>query len=143
MVSLTIPGKPMAKQRPRFVRSVNPLTGESTGYTHTPRETVSYENLIVAIFQQRYSDFELLQGALRLDIGGFVPIPQSWSNRKRDMALTGQLRPTTKPDDDNYLKIVKDALEHVAYHNDSQFVESHIWLWYSDQPRLEIKIDKI
>lgn len=45
MVKLTIPGKPLGKQRPRVLKN---------GITYTPKETVNYETLIKEIYATEY-----------------------------------------------------------------------------------------
>jgi len=52
----------------------------------------------------------LLRGALNLSIAVYRPIPKSFSKKKAALAEAGQEQPTTKPDIDNYIKGIKDAL---------------------------------
>lgn len=49
-----------------------------------------------------------------------MPVPASWPKRRQRAAFAGELAHTTKPDLDNLLKALKDALQGIAYHNDSQ-----------------------
>ena len=66
------------------------------------------------------------------------------SKRKREAALAGRLRPTTKPDVSNVLKGVEDALKGVWYVDDSQIVGyGELGKWYSEQPRIEIAMQEI
>ncbi|GIO33667.1 hypothetical protein J2TS6_48080 [Paenibacillus albilobatus] len=67
-------------------------------------------------------------------------MPKSFSKRKATAAEAGELRPTTKPDVDNYLKGVKDALKGVIWKDDSQVVEVFVQKRYSSRPRIEVKI---
>ena len=39
-----------------------------------------------------------------------LPIPASWSGKWRAAAITGVIRPTTRPDLDNFLKAALDAI---------------------------------
>ena len=52
----------------------------------------------------------------------------------------GKIRPTKKPDADNIMKAVADALNGIAYKDDSQIVNVTIAKWYSDTPRVEVAI---
>lgn len=46
----------------------------------------------------------------------------------------GELRPTTKPDVDNYVKGVKDGLNKVIWQDDSQVVNLTVRKFYSMHP---------
>lgn len=48
--------------------------------------------------------------------------------------------PTSRPDLDNYEKLIADSLEGFAYVNDSQIVDSRCSKRYSKRPRVEIEI---
>jgi len=53
--------------------------------------------------------------------------------------------PISKPDLDNLTKLVMDALEGLAYHRDSNFVnitQSKRYAVYPDPPRVEIEISE-
>lgn len=135
-IELVIPGKPMGKERPRAVRR-----GKFIG-TYTPVKTVNYETYIKELFAVRYPDFIPLEGELMIHLTIWSPIPKSTSKKKKMLMLDGMIRPGKKPDIDQVLKIVMDALETVAYKNDNQFVGAVIAKYYSDRPRLQIKITK-
>lgn len=57
--------------------------------------------------------------------------------------LNGELLPAKKPDIDNIAKAVLDALNSVAYRDDTQIVELQIRKQYSEKPRLEICMEKL
>lgn len=48
-----------------------------------------------------------------------------------------------KPDIDNVVKAVLDALNGVAYRDDTQVIELHVRKSYSEKPRVEVCIEKI
>ncbi|MCY8507703.1 RusA family crossover junction endodeoxyribonuclease, partial [Bacillus atrophaeus] len=75
----------------------------------------------------------------------FRPMPKKVSNskKKKESAEKGLLRPTTKPDVDNYVKGVKDALNHLIYKDDSQVVDLKVSKFYSEEPRVEVIITEI
>lgn len=52
----------------------------------------------------------------------------------------GLIRPTKKPDIDNITKAILDALNKVAYKDDSAIVRFSIEKYYSDSPRVEVTI---
>lgn len=72
-------------------------------------------------------------------VHAFLPIPKSWTRSERRAALSGAILPTSRPDDDNYLKI-RDALDGVVWKEDSQVCDSRVLKRYSDQPALRIEV---
>ncbi|SHN77413.1 RusA family crossover junction endodeoxyribonuclease [Desulfitobacterium chlororespirans] len=129
-ISFVIPGKPMGKQRARTLK---------TGRSYTPQETVNYETLVKQIYIMQHFARQL-EGAIEGEITAYYPIPQSAGKKKREQMLSGQIRPTTKPDWDNIGKIVCDSLNGLAYRDDAQIVECVVKKYYSDMPRVEVKL---
>lgn len=128
-VSFTVPGRPMGKQRPRVMKS---------GITFTPKETISYENLVKMVYMQ--SGSKMFEGPIKMRIIAYYEIPKSTSKKKAELMRAHIERPTKKPDADNIVKIICDALNKVAYHDDSQIVSCEIQKYYSDNPRVEVEI---
>lgn len=131
VLEFTVPGKPFGKQRPRFSRQ---------GHAYTPDKTVTYENLVKTCFQIFYPEHVPSEEGIRMDIRSVYPIPESWSKKKKLMALSHQIHPS-KPDWDNCGKIVSDALNHVAYHDDSQVYECHVLKEYGEKPGLIVRLE--
>lgn len=136
-VKFTIPGTPMGKGRPKFARR-----GKFTT-TYTPETTANYENLVQLYFGQETRNSVLLIGAIKVDIVAYFPIPKSTSKKKADLMRTGTIKPTKKPDFDNIGKIICDALNGIAYHDDSAIVDGRVQKFYSDTPRVEVALTEI
>ena len=130
-MKLIIPGEPCAKQRPKF----------GNGRTYTPQKTVNYETLVKQLYISATKEYH--DGALRLVVNAFFTIPKSTSKKKREKMLQGIIRPTKRPDWDNIGKIVSDALNTIAYHDDSYIVDARVRKWYSDTPRVEVEITEL
>lgn len=81
-----------------------------------------------------------LDGQLSMDILAIMEPPKSWSKRKIAAALNGELKPTVKPDLDNIAKIVADALNGLAYHDDSCIVDLMVRKRYGAEARVEVWI---
>lgn len=133
-----VPGPPFGKQRPKFARAGNYTR------TYTPKETVSYENLVKLSFHhaaggKRFRD----DAALDVRIEAYYPIPKSASKKKRALMLEHKERPTKKPDWDNIGKIICDSLNEVAYKDDAAVVEARVWKYYSESPRVVVSITDI
>lgn len=131
----TVPGEVCAKGRPRFVNRGRFVQ------TYTPDKTVNYENLVRLSFMQ--AGFEKLSGAIRAEIKVFMQMPKSESMKKKAAMMAGQIRPTKKPDADNCAKSVLDALNKIAFDDDSQIVELHVNKYYSENPRVTITLEEI
>lgn len=132
MYSLTIPGDPVAKARPRVGKFG----------TFTPQKTKNYETLVKELYFAKHGQ-TLLEGELKIDLKAYFSIPKSTSKKKRTEMQGGRIRPTKKPDIDNIIKSVTDALNGVAYVDDSQVVEIVAQKYYSDVPRVKIEIGGI
>jgi len=83
-----------------------------------------------------------LAGMLEVDIRVYLPVPKSMSKAKQAWALNGTIRPTTRPDADNYSKSICDSLTGVAWLDDAQIVQLNIGKWYSERPRVEIEVNE-
>lgn len=129
-------GEPMGKQRPRFVR-----VGNFTR-TYTPKETINYENWVKLSYQS-FGGENFGDVAIKMEITAKFPIPKSWSKKKYQQALNGQIRPIVKPDCDNICKVICDALNGIAYLDDKQITELKVEKEYSETPRVIVRIEKI
>ena len=133
----TVPGVPFGKQRPRTINK--------GGYaqTYTPNETVIYENLVkMCYIAKSFPKFDD-KDELRAEITAYYSIPKSASKKKRAAMIEGKIRPTKKPDADNIAKAICDALNGVAYRDDSSIVELLVKKYYSEEPRVEVNLTKI
>lgn len=112
-ISFEVPGEPVAKERPR--------TNMATGVVYTPAKTKNYEETVKWCYQMaahgaRFPDNE----PLSMLVVAYRPIPKSASAKKKSLMRAGAERPITKPDWDNVGKIVSDALNGIAYRDDSE-----------------------
>ena len=81
-----------------------------------------------------------LEGPVKVDILAVYPIPKSFTKKERLQVLRGELHPTKKPDADNIGKIVADALNGVAYRDDSQIILLRIRKTYSEEPCVVVTV---
>lgn len=77
-----------------------------------------------------------------LDVGVWfvLPIPQSWSKKKKERAVAGEIMPDGRPDLDNYIKAVLDALNGVVWEDDSAIVEITARKVYGEKPMVRISV---
>lgn len=130
-ITITLAGEPKGKGRPRFARA--------TGRAFTPAATRSYEDALRYAAQMAMGDRVPMTEPLGVIIEANMPIPQSWSQKKRAAAVAGTLRATCKPDLDNLMKMV-DALNEVVFVDDKQIISASISKRYSEKPNLTIHI---
>ena len=130
MISFVVYHEPVGKARPRMTR---------TGHTYTPDKTVNYENL-VRMEYQRQCEGQRFDGDARLHlfVGAFYGIPKRDSRKTVEDKLSGKIRPRKKPDIDNCIKVIADALNGLAYDDDSQIVSVNAAKWYGDVPRVVV-----
>lgn len=105
-VLLVIKGVPVPKGRPRF----------GGGHTYTPPKTRKQEELIKAEYLANGGG--LLSGAIEANYEFIYEPPKSWS-LKHKVSAVGQPK-VSRPDQDNLIKLVQDALNGVAYTDDAQ-----------------------
>jgi len=139
IISFTIQGEPVAKARAR-VTDRRDRNGKRITYTPEKTSAAEYDFQIQAMWHRPDIPFT---GPLVLRAKFYRMIPKSFSNRRRDYAEAGKLRPATKPDLDNLVKLVKDAMQGIFYANDSQIVRIEAEKWYSENPRIEIILEKL
>lgn len=134
-IKFEVLGVPVGKGRPKF----STVNGHAVAYT--PAKTANYETLVRLSYQQKYAGCIFEKNVpLMADITALFPIPKSASKKLQAKMLSGAVRPTKKPDCDNIIKAVLDALNGVAYYDDSQVVKICIRKRYDTNPRTIIEI---
>lgn len=112
-ITFTVPGKPQGKGRPRFAR----------GHTYTPKQTAEYEALIRRMY--KLAGGKMFKGAVHISILMLYPIPKNTPKLKAQQMLQGYILPAKKPDGDNVEKAVADALNGIAYEDDSYIIKAN------------------
>jgi Holliday junction resolvase RusA-like endonuclease len=134
-IQLLIPGKPIAKHRPRFARRGKFVT------TYNDQQTE--EGKWIQIAMSKMIGFKPFRGPVALEIEFCMPIPKSTSNKKRGAMIRGEIMHTKKPDLDNLEKFVKDCLNGLAWKDDAQVCKMCSEKYYSENPATIIKINEI
>ena len=128
-MQFTIPGKPKGKTRPRFARG-----GKNT---YTDRGTAEYEKKVAESYLEAGGKLEAYSG---IRIKAYYLIPQKTRKDIVEAMLSGQLKPTKKPDLDNVLKIIMDGLTGVAFEDDNQICQVYMEKVYGEEPRVEVEL---
>lgn len=135
-IKFTVPGKPMGKERHRTARTKN---GHMVSYT--PEKTSSYEALVRACYLAAGGTLISDSGQIRMSIYAYFPIPKKTSKDQFAEMLAGYVQPVKRPDADNIAKIICDALNGIAYRDDSQVTELLVTKAYSNQPGVVLQIE--
>ncbi|AQQ20235.1 RusA family crossover junction endodeoxyribonuclease [Burkholderia cenocepacia] len=132
-VEFVVPGKPVAKGRPRFSRRNGIMR------THTPEESERYENLVKMAARAAMRSTAPYSGPIRLIVHIGLPIPASWSMKRQGEAAAGAIGATKKPDADNVVKALKDGMNGVVYVDDGQVVDLWVSKRYARTPGVRIE----
>jgi Holliday junction resolvase RusA-like endonuclease len=113
-IRFTVPGLPVPKGRARVTRQ---------GFAYTPAKTRSYEAAVRAYYCQACPGVPPIPAGvpISLTVAARFPLPASAPKRQRyHLTMGGCVRMATRPDLDNIVKAVLDALNGVAWADDGQ-----------------------
>lgn len=134
VTEITFPLEPKPKLRPRF----HIYRGRIL--TQTPLETKVFENYL-ADWYPYHNGIKYEKGVpLEVKIIFGMPIPKSFSKKRRQQAIAGEIQHTVKPDVDNLTKSVLDALNEIAWHDDSQIIRIDAFKRYAEEPHISLTI---
>ena len=134
MVEFMVLGAPKGKERPRAAK----LRDRTIVYT--PKKTKDYEREIATAYRTQCRG--IFSGAVAIEIHAYYEIPKSASRKRVLDMVSDRERPTKKPDGDNIAKAVCDALNGVAYKDDSQVVDLTVRKYYSKFPHVQVFISE-
>ena len=135
--TIEVTGKPVAKGRGR----VGLVHGRPMIFT--PKNTRVWEKDARTVARQVMGPDDPLQGSIQIIVRAVFPIAASWPTWKREMALAGTLAHTSKPDGDNVLKAMKDALNGVVYLDDSQVTKGAYIKEFGDRPMVRAVVKQL
>lgn len=83
-----------------------------------------------------------LIGPVELSVTAVMPIPKSWSKKARQAAIQGRVWHTKKPDMDNLMKQIKDAMTRLRYWEDDKQVCHYgdVGKIYGENPGWEVSV---
>jgi Holliday junction resolvase RusA-like endonuclease len=137
VIRFTVPGAPVAKGRARIGRARNGMT-----VAFTPAKTRSFENLVALAAQQHMAGREPYSREIPLSmlVIATLPIPASWSGKKRLAAADQRVLPTGRPDLDNYVKAALDGCNEIVFADDSAVVRLETRKEYGTVPGLTVQV---
>ena len=129
-----VPGIIKGKGRPRV--------NSYTGIVYTPTTTKDYECLVEQYFLLKYPRFKTLEGRVSVDIKAIFNIPKTTKKQDREKMLENTISPTKKPDIDNIVKIILDAMNKFAFKDDTQITKLSVEKMYGEEEKVIISIEE-
>ena len=133
-IHFQVEGDPKGKGRPRFSR-----VGSFTK-VYTDKQTLSYEAMIAFFAKQAMGVTDLLETPVSVFLYVRLPVPQSYTKKRREACLRGTEKPCKKPDIDNIAKTYLDAMNGVIFVDDTQVVDLHVKKLYSDKAGVDVMV---
>lgn len=127
---IVVKGDPISKKRPRFARI--------KGFVRTYDAQSEEKKTVITLLKSQIK--ELITGDVHMKLTFYVRIPKSYTKKRTLLCISGEEKPTKKPDLDNYVKFYLDCLNGIAWKDDSQVVDIVASKRYVEVPRTEIEI---
>jgi Holliday junction resolvase RusA-like endonuclease len=137
VVTFTVEGPPVGKQRPRFRRFGNFVS------TYTDAKTKSYETLVKESAIKAMNGRPPIEGPVKLDLIIRLPVPKSYPKKRSEACLNGSEWPTKKPDWDNVAKSVADAINDIVFLDDTQIVIARVVKIYAADAGVDVKVSEV
>lgn len=131
----TVYGHPTPKERPRF--------NHYTKTPYTPHKTQAYETAVRYSFLAKFKKPRKAEGYIEMRLQAYFEPPKSVSKTIRESMLLGEIRPDKRPDADNIIKAICDALNGLAYLDDKQVVSISLDKWYGEKEKVVVWIGEV
>lgn len=139
-VEVVVMGEPVPQGRPKFSQVCGHVTARD------PQKSRDYKAMVRSEAQRIYEAdkaFRPIEGPCKLSLFVGRSVPKSWSKKKQAEAIKGNVLPTSKPDLDNYVKGILDAINTVIVKDDSRVVRIEAVKIYQTTPGVDIIISEL
>ncbi|WP_434438042.1 RusA family crossover junction endodeoxyribonuclease [Limosilactobacillus fermentum] len=111
---------------------------------YDPKKVTVFKRKLGILAKQQMLDHGLdpFDGPLEVCMEFYRPVQASLSRKERARRLSGDHRPTVKPDLSNYIKALEDGLNGIIWIDDNRIVQIVAEKKYSDRPRIVIEVNK-
>lgn len=137
MIEITIPGKPIAKKRPRFARIGKGVRTYSDQHTDEGR---------MLLFIQA-SGCQPMSGPISVELEFVLPRPKAHygTGRNAGVLKASMLNalPVNRPDVDNFAKMVLDVCNGILWRDDAAVVRLSALKRYGENPRTIIRVEAV
>jgi len=135
-MAIKIKGIVVAQGRPRFASRGKFVT------VYDPPKCKEFKSRVTAIATEYMGDNPPLEGAIKALVVVHKSPPKSWSKKKKQQALHGEILPIGKPDFDNYGKGVLDAMNGIVFIDDAQICDGRVIKQYAEEDSVTVHIKK-
>ena len=134
-ITFKIDGTPKGKARARTVCK------NGRTWSYTPKGTQDYENNVKKSFLDEFSLSleEIIEKPVKVSIIAFFEPNKSLSNKKKEQLYNQYY--LKKPDADNIAKSICDALNGLAYKDDSQIYDLSVKKFYASSSYVVVTIE--
>lgn len=132
MTKITIPIEPKPQSRPRF----------GNGRAYELKEMTDYKKAIALHCKQQYKGDLIADRPIGVITRFYITPPKYVSKvKKNSQAISDEvIRVAKKPDIDNFVKAIFDAMSGVVFKDDGVIAYQLAEKFYSNNPRTEIEI---
>lgn len=131
-----IPLEPVEQARPRASRTRNGVR------MYDPAKVKRYKQSLALLVKSQWK-YPPLTGPLKVTVSFYRAIQKGTSQKERREKLSGAIRPTKKPDLDNYVKSTLDGLNGFLWADDNMIVSIETNKYYAEQPHIELWVEKL
>ena len=134
IIKFTVLGSPKALKRHRtfrrgnFVGSYDPSLNDKADFLAKCRENAPKEPW---------------DEPIKLTVDFYFDRPKVHFNSRGQVKDSASRVHTSRPDIDNCIKLIMDALNKIYWHDDSQICILHAYKRYNIKPRIDIEIEKL
>jgi Holliday junction resolvase RusA-like endonuclease len=136
-ITVSLLGEPVAFARMRIAAR----TGAH--FVPAPQRNAMAALRIEAANTMLHMGASVLDEPVSVELLAELPIPASWSKKRRNLAILGYIRPATRPDIDNIFKLMADAFNGVIWRDDVLVVDVHMRKIYGLQPKLVVTVKPV
>ena len=136
-IAFTVHGKPVGQGRPRTT------VRNGRAIIYKPETSKRYEAEIAKEAKNAMGETKPFTGPVSLELSVYKAPPSGATKKQREDMLKGEIFPTTKPDLDNVIKAVADALTGVVWEDDKQVVMIDAAQYFAEEPLVKIEVADI
>jgi len=134
-IIFTVPGVPVALGRHR----VSIINGHA--HMYDAPKSASYKGAVAMFAHHAMDGRPPLDCAVTMKILVLRTVPKSWSKKKQAQALSGDIKPVSRPDVDNYTKAILDGIIGIVFHDDTQVTTLRVGKRYAEQPSVIVTVE--
>ena len=129
ILRFTLSGEPTTETRVKVYNG----RGVNSDSVNDAQRTIFFETV-------KYRQRPLPEGPVFIRLDLYRSVPTWFTPAECEEAYAGEIYPTITPDNDNYEKLIFDALREVIYLDDSQITDNYTKQRYGRKPRTEVTV---